>query len=285
MYRPSRTLTRFQILIFIRLLYSRVFLKNPELIILDEPTSNLDKETTNFVIKSLISYSKDDKILIVISHDRESLKNFKSIIEIENGFIKGYHLSLEETIWTQNKAKSDFANKRAFELQLMMEDDQIDLIIPPWGGELAIEVLDKLDFSKFQTKWILGYSDTSLILLATTLKTGIATACGPNLVDLRGAYSDETTAKWEELLSNKRGSSMIQFSSENYQKEWQYENPIPCIFHLTEKTEWKTVTGNEVMIKGRLLAGWFTHSVGILFGRSSANEIIDQYEVDISIKS
>jgi len=45
-----------------------------------------------------------------------------------------------------DKAKSANANKRANELNLMMNDEKIDFIFPPWGGELAIEILDQLAF-------------------------------------------------------------------------------------------------------------------------------------------
>jgi len=47
------------------------------------------------------------------------------------------------------------------------------------------EILEYIDFDAMPDKWILGYSDISLLLLAVTLTTGIATAHGTNLVDLR----------------------------------------------------------------------------------------------------
>lgn len=68
----------------------------------------------------------------------------------------------------------------------MMQNDAIHVIIPPWGGELLIEMLEHTDFRKIKNKWVMGYSDTSTLLLAITLNTGIATAHGPNFVDLRG---------------------------------------------------------------------------------------------------
>ena len=58
----------------------------------------------------------------------------------------GYKMVCEEVVWTQDKAKSANANKRANELNLMMNDEKIDFIFPPWGGELAIEILDQLAF-------------------------------------------------------------------------------------------------------------------------------------------
>ncbi|MGG2091449.1 S66 peptidase family protein [Bacillus sp. S13(2024)] len=182
---------------------------------------------------------------------------------------KGYTVVCGETVWTQEKAKSSSAKKRANEFIEMMQDENIDIIIPPWGGELLIEILEEIDFEKINKKWILGYSDTSTLLLAITLNTGIATAHGTNLVDLRGEYSDDTTAMWQNVLSTETGSSIIQYSSEKYQKKWQHDNPSPCVFHLTEDTNWKTIPHKNVKIAGRLLGGCIDvirHLIGTPFG-------------------
>jgi len=182
---------------------------------------------------------------------------------------EGYKVVCGETVWTQEKAKSSSAEKRANEFMNMMQDENIDLIIPPWGGELLIEILEELDFEKINKKWVLGYSDTSLLLLAITLKTGIATAHGTNLVDLRGVYSDETTAMWQKVLSTESMASITQYSSSKFQKKWQHDTPSPCVFHLTEETNWKTVSPDKVNIKGRLLGGCvdiIRHLIGTPYG-------------------
>ncbi|MFP3381535.1 LD-carboxypeptidase, partial [Bacillus sp. SIMBA_069] len=80
-------------------------------------------------------------------------------------------------------------------------------------GELLIELLEHIDFAKLGNKWVLGYSDTSLLLLVVTLQRGIATAHGTNLIDLRGEFSDATTAMWEKVLSTEVGSYIVQHSS------------------------------------------------------------------------
>jgi muramoyltetrapeptide carboxypeptidase len=246
---------------------------------------------------------------------------------------RGYSIICGNTVWTQDKAKSSPAKKRAQEFNEMMKDETINLIIPPWGGELLVEILEELDFNNLKNKWVLGYSDTSMLLLAITLKTGIATAHGTNLIDLRGEFSDDTTAMWESVLSTKTGLSITQYSSEKYQQRWQHDNPSPCVFHLTEETKWKTVSGEKVKAEGRLLggcidiirhllgtpygdlqnfrqkhihnepviwylencelkttdlrrslvqmklAGWFENCSCIMFGRSPANEPVENYTI------
>jgi muramoyltetrapeptide carboxypeptidase len=247
---------------------------------------------------------------------------------------RGYKVNCGETVWTQEKAKSAPAKVRAEEFNTMMQDDSVDIIIPPWGGELCIEMIEHVDFSAIANKWILGYSDSSTLMLAITLKTGIATANGTNFVDIREEYSDETTAMWEKVLSTKADESVLQHSSSHYQKEWDHSNPSPCLFHLTEKTSWKTVSGKKEKVEGRLLggcidtirhligtpfgevehfrknytnnepilwylencemnttdlrrtlvhmklAGWFAGCSGILFGRSAANDPVDDYTAE-----
>ncbi|KRG11500.1 S66 family peptidase [Lederbergia galactosidilytica] len=248
---------------------------------------------------------------------------------------RGFTVKCGATVWTQNKAKSASAKDRATEFQQMLRDESVDLLIPPWGGELLIEVLEYIDFEQLPNKWILGYSDISLLLLAITLTSGMATAHGTNLLDLRGEYSDETTAMWEKMLATRAGESVVQHSSLKYQKEWQHDRPSSCVYHLTEQTIWKTIAHSpNVTIKGRLLggcidvirhligtpygdvqrfkeqfladdpliwylencelstvdlrrslvqmklAGWFEGSAGILFGRSSANQAVQNYTVE-----
>ncbi|MEH7381035.1 S66 peptidase family protein [Bacillus sp. JJ1533] len=182
---------------------------------------------------------------------------------------KGFNIICGDTVWTQEKAKSAPATKRAAEFNDMMKNEAIDFIIPPWGGELLIEILEYIDFNHIQNKWILGYSDTSLLLLAITLKTGIATAHGTNLIDLRGKYSDQTTAMWQTVLSTKKGETVTQYSSEKFQKEWQHDQPTPHIFHLTEPTYWKSTETGKTNVSGRFLGGCIDiirHLIGTPYG-------------------
>ncbi|MEK3886224.1 S66 family peptidase [Bacillus sp. FSL K6-3431] len=182
---------------------------------------------------------------------------------------KGFRIIFGNTVWTQDKAKSSAAKNRAAEFNDMMSDDKIDIIIPPWGGELLIEILEEIDFHNMKKKWVLGYSDTSVLLLAITLKTGMATAHGTNFIDLRGEYSDNTTAMWRTVLSTKTGESVLQYSSNQYQKKWQHDNPSPCVFHLTEQTYWETVVNKKVNVQGRLLGGCIDvirHLIGTPYG-------------------
>ena len=102
------------------------------------------------------------------------------------------------------------ADERAAELMAFLLRDDIVAIIPPWGGELAIELLDRLDWAALQAarpKWLLGYSDTSTLMLALTLRLGWATAHGPCLMDLAPGQADPLTRGAMGALTTPAGSS------------------------------------------------------------------------------
>ncbi len=182
---------------------------------------------------------------------------------------KGYRVKVGDTCWMQYKARSASAEIRALELNTMLQDDSIHFIFPPWGGELLIEILDLLELEKIRPKWVLGYSDISLLLLAITLKTGIATAHGPNLIELSSEDIDPNTAMWESVLKTEPGEEVIQHPSEKYQLEWRNNSGTSSIFHLTENTKWKTISNSPMFVKGRLLGGCIDvikHLIGTPYG-------------------
>jgi len=67
-----------------RIALARVFLEDPEVMILDEPTSHLDSDTKNLLLKNIEDFC-ENKTLIMITHDPE-IPSFINIIYIfENG--------------------------------------------------------------------------------------------------------------------------------------------------------------------------------------------------------
>ena len=71
----------------------RSILKNNRMIILDEPTSSLDNNTKNKVMKLIQKLGKT-KNVIIISHDKEIYKYMDRLIELKNGIIiKNKHLN------------------------------------------------------------------------------------------------------------------------------------------------------------------------------------------------
>lgn len=66
---------------------ARLFLRDADLWLLDEPTSNLDSLNEAIVLRSLIK-SKQDKTILLISHRHSTLKIVDSIYQISEGAIQ-----------------------------------------------------------------------------------------------------------------------------------------------------------------------------------------------------
>ncbi len=70
-----------------RLALGRVILMNPEVFLLDEPSSALDEETENLMVAKLASYIKaNNKTLVMVTHSKTIALRFSdNIIEISGG--------------------------------------------------------------------------------------------------------------------------------------------------------------------------------------------------------
>lgn len=172
----------------------------------------------------------------------------------------GNRVIIGETVWTQEAARSSSAEIRAAELMSFLTDPEIDALMPPWGGELLIQVLPRLDWDKLASgnpKWLIGYSDTSTLLCSYTLRTNIATAHTTNFFDLHMASLDGTTRQWHKVLSAPSRKNFIQHASAMYQSSWDalFEQDDAAGFDLDSETEWKSTTGKPVSFTGRLIGG------------------------------
>ena len=168
------------------------------------------------------------------------------------------------------------ADARASELMQFLLRDDIDAVFPPWGGELAIELLDRLDWTGLQRarpKWLIGYSDTSTLMLPLTLRLGWATAHGPCLMDLAPGQSDALTQGALSVLATPRGSQVTQRQSDRWQLNWTDFALVPDVtYSLTEPTHWRCLNrpdGQDVRFSGRLIGGCIDtlmHLAGSAFG-------------------
>lgn len=113
------------------------------------------------------------------------------------------------------------ARARAAELMRMLADPAIRAIIPPWGGETAIDLLPYLDWAAIaaaEPTWYIGYSDNSTLMLPLTLRTGIATLHGSNLMDTP-LLTEAGLASWLDLAALEAGGSVVQTSPGLYWPE------------------------------------------------------------------
>lgn len=69
-----------------RVSIARALLNDPELILADEPTGNLDPETSEGIMKLLIDISKNGRAVLIATHDMMMYQKFPSrVIKCENG--------------------------------------------------------------------------------------------------------------------------------------------------------------------------------------------------------
>jgi len=181
----------------------------------------------------------------------------------------GFKVIFGETVWTEKKARSDTKEKRAGEFMHFILDDNVDVIMAPWGGSFLMEILPLLDWKKLKNakpKWIMGYSDISTLLFAYTLNTLHASAHGTNFFEQSFENVDTTTAKWSDVLGLHEGQSIKQVSSENYQSSWDNVLKNPGIgFDLDSPTEWKTFGEKSLSFSGRPIGGCL-NTISIIAG-------------------
>ncbi|MCF0210188.1 MAG: hypothetical protein HUK18_02555 [Bacteroidales bacterium] len=73
-----------------RIVLARATVNNPEMIIADEPTGNLDPITSEEIVKLLLKLNKENNTTILMAtHDYLIINDFRNrVISCENGIIK-----------------------------------------------------------------------------------------------------------------------------------------------------------------------------------------------------
>jgi muramoyltetrapeptide carboxypeptidase LdcA involved in peptidoglycan recycling len=150
------------------------------------------------------------------------------------------------------------ARDRADDLVALMTDPRVRAVVPPWGGELGIDLLGQVDWDRLgaDPTWLVGYSDISVLLLALTLRTGVATLHGQNLMDLPYRVPDPQ-AGWLDVARLPAGSEFVQGPSTRHRRagfdDWASDPTVteltldtPGTWSLLDETTAGTVTGRLV---------------------------------------
>jgi len=115
-----------------RVSIARAIVKNPKIILADEPTGNLDSKNT-FEIMSIIKKISKDKLVVLVSHEKNIVNHFADrIIEIKDGSIISDELNLnpkdfvldDHTIFLKDFNKEIFDSNN-FKLETYKDEDDI----------------------------------------------------------------------------------------------------------------------------------------------------------------
>jgi putative ABC transport system ATP-binding protein len=82
-----------------RVAIARALANNPDVILADEPTGNLDSKTGKEILKMFVELNKEGKTIIIVTHDENVAKHARKVLKMRDG-------KLEEERTLKNGKKS-----------------------------------------------------------------------------------------------------------------------------------------------------------------------------------
>jgi muramoyltetrapeptide carboxypeptidase len=150
------------------------------------------------------------------------------------------------------------AQARAAELTAMLLDPDVAAVVPPWGGELAIQVLDHLDWDVLAAApptWLVGFSDLDTVMVPLLTRTGLASLHGANLMDT--PYAPAAGLRhWTEVAA--ATGPLTQSSPGRYRSGgWDDYVAHPDVETVTLDADggWRLVGADVLDVTGRLVGG------------------------------
>ncbi len=87
-----------------RIAIARALSNNPEIIVADEPTGNLDSTTGKKIMEILIDLHKNEqKTIVVVTHDPNIANYSDQVVNIKDGQLVLNHFAQEKVLWENNK--------------------------------------------------------------------------------------------------------------------------------------------------------------------------------------
>ena len=180
---------------------------------------------------------------------------------------KGFDVVVGELNHTSRHSPSHISGPRedrAAELMAMLLDPTIRAVVPPWGGETCIDLIDLLDLDAVaaaEPTWCVGFSDSSTWLTPLTVSTGIATIHGQNLMDTPYSLPDGIR-HWLEVASTPPGGEVVHRSAGVFRTTGHDDyaaHPEVSDYGLDGRGGWVRLDGGQaqepVSFNGRLVGG------------------------------
>ncbi len=90
-----------------RIAIARSLVNNPEILIADEPTGNLDSSTGKTVMEILTKLHREQKkTIVVVTHDPNIAKYSQNVIHIQDGKIVANHFQDSEVLWANEDVQN-----------------------------------------------------------------------------------------------------------------------------------------------------------------------------------
>lgn len=87
-----------------RVALARAFANDPEVVIADEPTGNLDSVTGRMIMDTLADFhKKQGKTMVAVTHDPKIASYAEEIINIQDGRIVENHITAKEYLWKNHE--------------------------------------------------------------------------------------------------------------------------------------------------------------------------------------
>ncbi|MET8945829.1 S66 peptidase family protein [Streptomyces sp. NPDC004542] len=151
--------------------------------------------------------------------------------------------------------------ERASELMSMLVDPTIRAVVPPWGGETAIDLIPLLDWERLreaEPTWFVGFSDISTLITPLTLLTGTATLHGSNLMETP-YRAPEGLLSWLDIVAAPSGHTFTQRSPGRHRSTgFDDFAALPDVreYMLDAQGTWIRLDGGgAVEAEGRLIGG------------------------------
>jgi len=176
----------------------------------------------------------------------------------------------------QDFYRSGSIRDRADEFNALLHDDSIQILMASIGGNNSNSILPYIDYDylKKHPKIIIGYSDTTALLMGIYAKTGLVTFYGPALASSFGEfppYVDETFTSFMEIACGKAS-----FPHEYPMPECWTDEFISWVEQNRSKTgvknDWLTIVPGAC--EGRLIGGNLNTMQGF-FGTEYMPEICE----------
>ncbi|MEO7752594.1 MAG: S66 peptidase family protein [Terracoccus sp.] len=176
---------------------------------------------------------------------------------------RGYEVRLGECLHAPTQVSAP-REERAAELMGMLLDPTVRAVVPPWGGETGIDLLDLLDLDAVaaaEPTWAVGFSDTSTWLTPLLLRTGIATIHGQNLMDTP-FRPPSGIRHWADVATLSKGGDFTQHSPGRHRAQGHDDyatHPEVDTYTLDASGGWTRIDpgheGEDATFSGRLVGG------------------------------